>query len=126
MPTLRFGKPIDINEKLKDFYTTIKGYKIDDIISIDETSINAFQVRNRCYSRKGTRCVVKTQSQEVFKKYTAIFAISTKGVLGWELYERGGIDAEKLSEFLIKYITTKYSNKVVVLDNAVAHKLRRL
>lgn len=47
VPTLRFGKPIDINEKLKDFYTTIKEYPIDDIISIDETSINAFQVRNR-------------------------------------------------------------------------------
>lgn len=24
VPVLRFGKPIDINEKLKDFYTTIK------------------------------------------------------------------------------------------------------
>jgi transposase len=122
VPISRFGKPIDINEKLKDFYTTIKGYAIDDIISIDETSINAFQVRNRCYSRKGKRCVVKTQSQEVFKKYTAIFAISTKGVLGWELYEKGGIEAERLSEFLTKYITTKYSNKVVVLDNAGAHR----
>lgn len=122
MPVLRFGKAIDINEKLKDFYNNIKGYTIDYIISIDETSINAFQVRNRCYSRKGTRFIVKTHSQEVFKKYTAIFAISTKGVLGWELYEKGGIDAERLSDFLTKYITTKYSNKVVVLDNAGAHR----
>ena len=37
-----------------------------------------------------------------------------------ELYEKGGIDAERLSDFLTKYITTKYSNKVVVLDNAGA------
>lgn len=79
-------------------------------------------MRNRCYSRKGRRCVVKTQSQEVFKKYTAIFAISTKGVFGWELYEKGGIEAERLSEFLTKYITTKYTNKVIVLDNAGAHR----
>jgi transposase len=122
VPTLRFGKPIDINDKLNEFYTTIKKYSIDDIVSIDETSINALQVRNRCYSRKGLRCVVKTHSQEVFKKYTAIFAISSKGVLGWELYEKGGIDAERLSEFLTKYIITKYSNKVIVLDNAGAHR----
>ena len=33
----------------------------------------------------------KTHSQEVFKKYTGIFAISTKGVLGWKLYDKGGI-----------------------------------
>ena len=38
--------------------------------------------------RFGKRCVIKTQSQEVFKKYTGIFAVSTKGVLGWELYEK--------------------------------------
>jgi transposase len=122
VPLLRFGKEINIGSKLTDFYTTIRKYNINDIISIDETSINALQMRNRCYSRRGTRCVIKTYSQEVFKKYTAIFAISTAGVLGWELYEKGGIDAERLSEFLIKYITSKYSNRLIILDNAGAHR----
>jgi len=42
----------------------------------------------------------KTQSQEVFKKYTRIFAISTKGVLGWELYEKSGINTDRLYDFL--------------------------
>ena len=32
-------------------------------------------------------CVITTQSQEVFKKYTAIFAIGYNGVLGWTLYD---------------------------------------
>ncbi len=66
-----------------------KKYKIEDIICIDETSIKSLQKRNRCYSNKGKRCVIKTQSQEVFKKYTGVFAITVNGVLNWDLYEKG-------------------------------------
>ena len=52
----------------------LKGVK-EDIICIHETSVKSLQKRNRCYSNKGKRCVIKTQSQEVFKKYTGVFAI---------------------------------------------------
>ena len=38
-----------------------------------------------------------------FKKYTGIFAISTKGVLGWKLYEKSGINTDRLYEFLETY-----------------------
>ena len=71
---------------------------------------------------KNVRCVIKTQSQEVFKKYTGVFAISVNGVEGWELYEKGGINTERLVEFLQKFITEKYRNKLIILDNASAHK----
>ena len=87
-PNKRFGKDININEKLKEFYKEIKKHNIKDIICIDETSINALQKRHHCYNDVGKRCVITTQSQEVFKKYTAIFAIGYKGVLGWTLYEK--------------------------------------
>lgn len=40
-PNKRFGKDININEKLKEFYKEIKKHNIKDIICIDETSINA-------------------------------------------------------------------------------------
>jgi hypothetical protein len=40
-------------------------------------------------------------------------------VLGWELYEKGGIDTDRLVEFLEKFITTKYKNKLIILDNAI-------
>ena len=33
------------------------------------------------YSEVGKRCVIKTTSQEVFKKYTAIFAINNMGII---------------------------------------------
>ena len=76
------------------------------------------QKRHQCYSELGKRCIIKTQSQEVFKKYTGIFAISYNGVLGWNLYEKGGIDSDRLYEFLEKNITKKYKNKLIILDNA--------
>ena len=121
-PNKRFGKDININEKLKDFYIEIKKHNIKDIICIDETSINALQKRNHCYNDVGKRCVITTQSQEVFKKYTAIFAIGYKGVLGWTLYEKSGIDSIRLKKFLEDNITTKYKKKLIILDNASSHR----
>lgn len=121
-PIKRFGKDINIHKQIKEFYENVKHYDINDIICIDETSINALQTRYLCYSEKGKRCVVKTNSQEVFKKYTAIFAISINGVIGYTLYSKGGIDSERLIEFLDTYITNKYMNKVIVSDNASSHR----
>ena len=51
-------------------------------------------IRRKCYEELEKRCVVKTESQEVFKKYTGIFAISSKGVIGY-------IKKEVLIEWLI-------------------------
>jgi transposase len=121
-PIKRFGKDININEKIKEFYDEIKKYKLEDIICIDETSISGLQKRSHCYSELGKRCVIKTQSQEVFKKYTGIFAICNKGVLGWTLYDKSGIDSDRLYEFLEKYITSKFKNKLIILDNASSHR----
>ena len=45
-PTTRFGKEINIKDKLKIFYDEIKKFNIKDIIYIDETSINALQKDN--------------------------------------------------------------------------------
>jgi len=99
----------------------IKNYNIDDIICIDEISINSLQLRHYCYNEVGKRCIVKTNSQEVFKKYTGIFAISINGVEGYELYNKGGIDGDRLLAFLERFIN-KYKNKVIILDNASSHR----
>ncbi len=125
-PTQRFGKDIDINSKIKEFYEELKKYKLEDIICIDETSIKSLQKRNHCYNDIGKRCVIKTQSQEVFKKYTGIFAISVDGVLHWDLYEKGGINTDRLIDFLEHNITSKLRNKLIILDNASAHRNERI
>ena len=125
-PVKRFGKDIDINTSIKEFYDEVKKYKIEDIICIDETSLKSLQKRNHCYSEKGKRCVIKTQSQEVFKKYTGIFAISVNGVVGWDLYEKSGINADRMVEFLEANITNKFKNKLIILDNASSHRNQRI
>ena len=125
-PNKRFGKDIDMNEKIQDFYNEVRKYNIDDIICIDETNIKSLQKRNYCYSQKGKRCVLKTQSQEVFKRYTGIFAISVNGVEGWDLYEKGGINTDRLVDFLETHITNKYKNKLIILDNASSHRNERI
>jgi len=125
-PIKRFGKDINIKEKLKDFYNEIKKYNIDDVICIDETSINSLQLRHHCYNEIGKRCTIKTNSQEVFKKYTGVFAISINGVIGYELYNKGGIDVDKLIDFLEKFIVSKYKNKIIILDNASSHRNERV
>ena len=43
------------------------------------------------------------------QKYTCIFAISVNGVVGWDLYEKSGINADRLYEFLETHITSKYN-----------------
>ena len=121
-PTHRWGKEVNINQKLKEFYDEVQKYKIEDVICIDETSIKSLQKRNHCYSQKGKRCVIKTQSQEVFKKYTGIFAISVNGVVGWDLYEKSGINADRMVAFLEANITNKFKNKLIILDNASSHR----
>ena len=97
-PVTTYGKPNDIKKEIKEFYEEVKKYDINDIICLDETSLNAFQVRKHCYETVGKRCVIKTTSQQVFSelcstKYTWIFAISSKGIVSYEIYEVGGIAA---------------------------------
>jgi len=121
-PVKRFEKDIDINNNLKDFCNEIKQHNIEDTICIDETSIKSLQKRNHCYSQKGKRCVIKTQSQEVFKKYTGVFEISVDGMVGWDLYEKSGINADRMVEFIQTHISGKYKNKLIISDNASSHR----
>ena len=121
-PQKRFGKDVNIKDMLKKFYEDVKNHKVEDIICIDETSLNAFMVRKYCREKIGKRCVVKTTSQEVFKKYTGVFAISSIGCIGYEVYRQGGIDSQRLIEFLHKHVISRYKGKLIILDNASSHR----
>ena len=125
-PVTRYRKPVDINKQLKIFYKKIKEHKLKDIICIDETSLNAYEVRKHCYDKLGKRCLIKTKSQEVFKKYTGIFAITNRKCIGYIIYEKGGIDSNRLIDFLNEFITTKYKDKLLILDNASSHRNQKV
>lgn len=42
--------------------------------------------------------------------------------LGWKLYEKSGIDSNRLVEFLEEHITNKFKNKLIILDNTSSHR----
>ena len=69
----------------------------------------------------GKRCVIKTDDNFVFKKFTLLSAISNKKCVGWILYEKGGSTKERFVEFLQNIVFQKYKNHLLVLDNARAH-----
>ena len=53
VPKTRYKKPIVIKNQIKDFYSKVKQYSLDDIICINETSLNSFMIRRKCYEELG-------------------------------------------------------------------------
>ena len=50
-----------------------------------------------------------------------LVAINNNKCVGYKLYEKGGMTKERLQEFLNIFITGKYRNNLVILDNAGSH-----
>ena len=83
VPKTRYKKLIVIKNKIKEFYSKIKQYSLDDIICIDETSLNSFMIRRKCYEELGKICVIKTESQDthLFPHDPAMLAMSMRPML---------------------------------------------
>ena len=121
-PETRYNKPIDFKKEMKIFYEKVDKFSIHKIISVDETSIHAEMTASYSRCELGRRCVKKTKDNKVFKKYTLVSAISSKGVIGWILYENGGMTSKRMVEFINKFIRDKLKNYLVIMDNGGAHK----
>ncbi len=120
-PETRYGKPIDLKKELKKFYSVVDKYSLNKIISIDETSVYAQMPSNYSRCNLGQRCVLKTKNNRVFTKYTLVCAISSNGIIGYELYENGGINAVRMIEFIDKFI-----NNLIIMDNGGSHKNKEI
>ena len=120
-PITRFGKEIDYKEAFKNFYDKIKKYKIENLICLDESSIQVGIGFSRGRILMGKRLYKDTTSNEIFKKYTLIVAINNNKTVKWELYKKGGIDTLRLIEFL-KELLKNTKNKLIILDNASSHR----
>ena len=118
----RYGIPYNVQTKLDEFYQAIDQWDIRNIISIDETSIKPDMALSYARCKLGQRCYRKTTSQQVFKKYTLLVAISNNGIIGWKLYETGAVNGERFNQFIKDYITNRFRNKLIVMDNAAAHR----
>ena len=108
-------------QELKEFFDVINNFKLEDIISIDETSVSTALTHNYCRAFLGDRCIKKTTNNEVFKKYSLVVAINNKKCIASELYQNGAVNAERFNDFL-KHICSKVKGKLFVLDNGQIHK----
>ena len=108
-------------QELKEFFDVINKFKLEDIISIDETSVSTSLTHNYCRAFLGDRCIKKTTNNEVFKKYSLIVTINNKKCISSKLYQNGAVNAERFNEFL-KNICSKVKGKLFVLDNGQIHK----
>ena len=111
-------------QELKEFFDVISKFKLEDIISIDETSVSTSLTHNYCRAFLGDRCVKKTTNNEVFKKYSLVVAINNKKCIATELYQNGAVNSERFNDFLTK-ICSKVKSKLFVLDNGQIHKKER-
>ena len=121
-PITRYGKPIYYKKEMNIFYHCVDKYSINKIMCIDETSINAQMPFNYSRCELGERCVSKTKDNKVFKKFTLVCAITSKGVIEWTLYENGGMTAIRMIEFINKFINNKFKKYLIIMDNGGAHK----
>ena len=96
-----------MKKELKLFYSVTDKFSLNKIICIDETSISASMLINYSRCELGKRCVMKTKDNRVYKKYTLV-ALNSKGIIGWILYEKGGMNTERMIEFLKKYVLDYY------------------
>ena len=59
-------------------------------------------------------------------KYTLVCAINSKGVVGWTLYKDGGMTSQRMIEFINKYISQKFKNNLIIMDNGGSHKSKKI
>ncbi len=124
-PKITRGKERDEKKEVKHFFKKISKYKLSDIISIDETSIKGGLMVNYGRSELGKKCIYKTTDNKVYTKYTFVSAITTKGTIGFILYEKGGMAGERFVKFLDKILDGK-KNKLIVIDNGGMHKTQQV
>lgn len=121
-PKTRYKKPIDQKIELDRFYKEINKHSLNKIISIDETSIKPSMIKEYSRCDLGQRCIVKTDDNIVFQKFTLVVAMSNSKCIGYQLYEKGGMTKERMNEFLDKFVFKKYKNHLIILDNARSHQ----
>ena len=121
-PKIRYGRPTNLKRDLNIFYKEIDKYPLDKIISLDETSIQPAMIPEYSRCDLGKRCIYKTDNSFVFRKFTLLVAISNSKCIGYRLYEKGGMTKERFVEFLENFIFGKYTNHLIILDNAGSHK----
>jgi len=93
-PATRYGIEVNKQQELDKFYHEVNKYPIHKIICLDETSIQPAMMLEYSRCQLGKKCVVKTDDNYVFRKFTLLVAINNSACVGSKLYQQGGMIRE--------------------------------
>lgn len=120
-PKQRYGKELDLERDKEQFFHELRKFRLEDMIALDETSIQLGMSRGKARCYIGQRCIKRTDNNAVFQRFSLLMAISMERIEGWYL-KKGAIQTEDLHKFLKRILEKKRTQKLVVLDNAPIHK----
>ena len=121
-PKLYRGKERNHKGEVQEYLKQAREYDLDKIICLDETAIYANLHPSYARCDIGKRCYIKSDDNKVFTHYSLLVAITNKKTIGWTIYEKGAVNAERLVEFINEFIKGKYDDNLVIMDNAMFHK----
>jgi len=112
---------------LANHYKELQTNNYKKTICLDETAIKLNMTLNYGRSKKGDRVYKKTNKYP-FKKYNLLCAICANKVVGWTLFPEinTGVKHQDIIDFYNTYIKDKYKDYLIVMDNAVIHKNKKI
>jgi len=121
----KFSSVQKFKRAINEFKNKIANIDINNIISIDETSIDTHICHNYGWSKKGA-IIVKTNTKQRIR-YTVICAITNKNILHTQII-KGSCNGEQFKNFIIDVINklSKKRKHYFLLDNAKIHHYTKL
>ena len=112
-------------EQLIEIKNKIQKNNINNIISIDEISVNEFENLDKGWSLKGIETEVNNKNKKINnKRYSILMASSNKKIINYTIVEKG-IKTNNFNNFMLKLNRMdKEKNNVYFLDNARVHKTK--
>ena len=114
---LIYKKSIIVNKR-KQFIRKVNKLQLDDIISIDETSIDNQLYPLYSWGLKGQR--IEVQRNAVRIRYSIITAISKNKIIHYEII-KDSVNAIHFKNFIQELVNKGIDNKYLLLDNARIH-----
>lgn len=114
------------NKKIYEYQKTnfkkkINSIGIENIISIDETSIHRNTYMDIGWNPKGERLYQWIPRNKMTQKFNILMAISTNGIIEYEIYKNKNINSEIFCNFL-KKISKNNPSDAFIMDNVSFHK----
>ena len=122
---LILGDPIKRNNLIQIFKKQINDTPIENIVSIDETSINTYISYNYAWSRYGSKTVNKKTHKKI--RYTVISAVDINGNI-YNKIIKGSCNGEIFLAFiktLLKKLSLNHKWSLLI-DNARIHHYKKL